>query len=183
MLSGSARTKLIASIAVACLLMFAWWMRRDLSLAGDTSKIGAPDITIERFSFKREIGGREWNVDAVSAEHRSGMITANSITVLMDDISEDRSAQMEAVSGEFSRDRDEMILHETRGSLSFDGRSADIKARAASCDSSTGRWSFYDGVLISLDRSSMIANKGTIDEDGEMMLRGGVIAEWVFEDL
>lgn len=170
-------------LVTICLLtaVFGYFFWRDLRLPDTFVPRDLPDLVVENFSFKRTITDREWSVAAVSAEHKSGVVTAASVDLFVDETSDDRSAKIFAESGEFTRDNAEVLLFYIGGSMATGGSSVEVAAPVASYDSDLGVWRFPEGMEIFTEDKHMTGNAASIDRAGNFNLWKGVSATWVME--
>jgi hypothetical protein len=137
-----------------------------------------PDVVVENFNFKRSMEGREWNVVAVSAEHRSGVVRAATIDLFVDEPSVRRNAAVRAISGEFTSGNSEMSLFTVNGVVRYADGSADIAAPEANYDAADDTWFFPDGAELFGEESFMTGNVVSVDAGGVFHFGKGVRAEW-----
>lgn len=138
----------------------------------------APDMIVEDFSFKRTIDSRDWNVAAVSAEHRDGIVNISDIVVSIDEPSARRNARFIAVSGDFLRDRSVLTLYDVQGIAMTGSMDADVDASKAKYDSESDVWLFDSGVAISTDEAIFNSGAASIDKQGIIFFESGVVTEW-----
>lgn len=170
-------------IVTLCVLtaVFAYFFWRDLRLPQNFVPRDLPDLVVENFSFKRTIADREWNVEAVSAEHRSGVVTAVSIDIMIIETSGDMSAVLFAESGDFTRENSEMLLYSIDGSISTKASSVDLNAAVGSYDATLGAWRFSKGIELSGEDKFVKGSVASVDRSGNFDLWKGVSATWVME--
>lgn len=172
------RGRIAIAVLVVLIGAIALFMRHDLALSDDDKPRDLPNIAVDDFSFKRTINGRSWRVDAVSAEHRDENIIASVMNVAVEEMSGDSQAELHAVCGVFSQDISLMTMYDVTGGISFDGGLADASADVAAYDTSTGVWTFDEGMVISSDTVRVQGTAASIDADGVFTFGRGVRAKW-----
>lgn len=173
--------KVIAALCVAGAFMFGLALWSDINIEQEQPVIDAPDIIVERFSFRRTIDDRIWDVDAISAEHREGIVNAVSIDVKTDEPDSMVSSSFQAERGSFLTDSSEMFLVSTDGVVTRSGEDAYVRAPVASYDSVGNNWAFPFGAEMSSERISAEGNIASIDETGVFYFGEGVSAQWHIE--
>jgi hypothetical protein len=174
MASGCAVFLIIAASLV-------YFLMRDLGLPLSITSVRLPDVIVENIDFRREIDGREWHVVARTAEHDSGRIRADSLRVHVSEPEAGRSAELEAVSGEFTQDGGDVLLYSLEGVVVTPDRSIDVIAPRAFYGGSEKIWTLDGGVTLRDGSSYMKGGSARIDPDGVVSIDKGVEARWRIE--
>lgn len=170
------RGKKVAIVLCASAIVFAVMLWRDLKLPDlFPKKEDIPEISIERFRFVRDFGGRKWSVRGDRAERSKEEVRITSVDL---DISgEAQSALISADSGIMTDERF-MHIYNVKGLVTTNDRRADVDAMEAEYNIAEGSWTFASGAQIFIGPSSVSGDKLDIDVDGVFHFAGNVIVIW-----
>ena len=172
------RGKIIFVITVAASALFIYFMVVDSDISRNLMAGDLPDIVVERIDFARVIKGREWRVQAVDAESKSGMISARSLAINVLEPDTKKGAQIYASGGEYSTTENKMWLRDVDGIVWLGDRSVDFYAKRADYDSEADMWYFSEGITANDDRIFVTGGVARIEPDGVLNLGKGVHVRW-----
>ena len=167
---------LLATICAICLAAFYLW--RDLNLPVTAVLERLPDVVVENLNFRREVGGREWQVVAVTAEHEGDAVKASSIDLLIRDEAANRRTGLRAVSGDFSQETSDVTLHSIDGVLFHADGSVDMTAPFARYDSGTDTWIFPQGIEMRDGETRLTGETATVTPEGVFTVERGATLLW-----
>ena len=167
---------LLATIGAICLAAFYLW--RDLNLPANMVFEKLPDVVVENLNFRRVVGGREWQVAAVTAEREGDVVKASSIDLSIRDEDADRRTDLRAISGDFSQETSDVTLHSIDGVLFHAGGSVDMTAPFARYDSETGAWIFPQGIEMWDEETRLTGETATVTPEGVFTVERGAKILW-----
>jgi hypothetical protein len=172
------RGKIKALVAFAFILVAAFYFWRDFNLTNGSLGSKLPDIIVENLDFRRTIEGRDWHLQAATAEHDSGLIIARNLVVNVTEPASGRSTIIRAVSGELLQDSYYLQMRSLDGAFSLGDRSMDMSAPTANYERSSDLWSFDEGVEFWDDDAYIKGGSATITADGTLSLKKGAYVRW-----
>ena len=160
------------------LLLIGGFLWRDLHLpqqAGVPSDL--PDVRVEQFDLRRQVGGQDWTIRASRAERSEGVAQAASMDLEIQGPG-DRVTRVRAQKGLFEEAREDMTLWQVEGSLREKGKTLSWKAAEARYDGKSREWRFPGGVTFRRDSLFLVAGTGRLLPKGDIRLDDGVKARW-----